>query len=43
MADIATIWHWPLQSMCDMELGELMQWRAMAVDRYNLMHKKPDK
>lgn len=42
MADVAMLFHWPPQSMNDMELGELMYWRHMAVERHNAMHAPPD-
>lgn len=30
MADIATIFHWPLSEMTGMELAELAAWRERA-------------
>lgn len=39
MADIAAIFHWPLSELERMELAELMQWRALAVDRWNTMNR----
>lgn len=39
MADIAIIFHWPPAAMDPMELAELMQWRALAVQRWNEMNK----
>ncbi|MEO7467870.1 MAG: GpE family phage tail protein, partial [Sphingobium limneticum] len=33
MADIAIIFHWPPQSMADMDLSDLMQWRSHAAKR----------
>ncbi|MBZ0134690.1 MAG: GpE family phage tail protein [Rhodanobacter sp.] len=38
MADVALIFHWPPAVMHPMELGELMDWRALAVERHNAMH-----
>lgn len=38
MADIAAIFHWPLSELERMDLPELMQWRALAVDRWNTMN-----
>lgn len=33
MADIATVFHWSLESMDAMPLGELADWRQRAYDR----------
>lgn len=33
MADVAIIFHWPPQSMADMDLSELMAWRDQAAKR----------
>ena len=33
MADVAYLLHWPPDTMHPMELGELMQWRHLAVQR----------
>lgn len=38
MADVAIVLHWPPSAMDPMELGELMRWRRLAVDRHNAMH-----
>lgn len=41
MADIALIFHWPLSDLQAMDVGELMMWRSLAVDRWNAMHPPP--
>jgi hypothetical protein len=33
MADIATLWHWPLADMCALTVPELMAWHKRALDR----------
>lgn len=33
MADIAAVFHWPLESLDRMSFGELMAWRTRAIDR----------
>lgn len=38
MADIAAIFHWPLSELAAMEILDLIDWRARAVDRWNRMH-----
>jgi len=38
MADIAMIWHWPPAVMRAMSIEELMEWHALAVERYKLMY-----
>ena len=38
MADIALIFHWPPAAMTDMAVGELLHWRALAVQRHNHLH-----
>lgn len=30
MADIATVFHWPLADLCDLSLLELAEWRQRA-------------
>ncbi|WP_081767168.1 GpE family phage tail protein [Hylemonella gracilis] len=30
MADLATVWHWPLSEMLPMSLGDLAAWRERA-------------
>ncbi|TMJ19012.1 MAG: GpE family phage tail protein [Alphaproteobacteria bacterium] len=39
MADIAFVFHWPPDRLDEMELGELIHWRALAVQRFNDVHK----
>ena len=43
MADIAAVFHWRPADMDPMELGELMHWRQLAVERHNAMHAPQDK
>lgn len=38
MGDIAMIFHWPPDSMYDMALEELINWRAIAIDRHNAIN-----
>ncbi len=38
MADVAYLLHWPPDTMHPMELGELMHWRHLAVQRHNAAH-----
>ena len=38
MADIAMIFHWPPAAMQDMDVGELLHWRNLAVQRHNAQH-----
>ncbi|HEY0624661.1 GpE family phage tail protein [Sphingomonas sp.] len=33
MADLAVVFHWPPSAMAEMDLGELMAWRAQAERR----------
>ncbi|WP_288739549.1 GpE family phage tail protein [uncultured Rheinheimera sp.] len=42
MADIATIWHWPLSEMAAFELEELASWHEKALDRWNKINKASD-
>ena len=42
MADVAMLLHWPPSIMHPMELGELMHWRHLAVERHNAMNAPPD-
>lgn len=42
MADIATVFHWPPSAMDPMEVVELLEWRELAVDRWNAIHGKGD-
>jgi hypothetical protein len=37
MADIATVFHWPPSAMDAMSLGELMRWRAAAIERLPIL------
>ena len=41
MADIAAVFHWRPADMDPMELGELMNWRALALDRVKQMNPSP--
>lgn len=43
MADVAMLLHWTPETMHLMELAELMQWRHLAVERYNAMHAPPER
>jgi len=38
MADIAAIFHWTPAAMDGMDLAELMDWRQLAVRRFNQMN-----
>ena len=38
MADVAMLLHWPPATMHPMELGELMHWQALAIDRFQQMN-----
>jgi hypothetical protein len=38
MADVAAIFHWPPDVMDAMTLPELMDWRALAVERWQQMN-----
>lgn len=38
MADVAMLLHWTPDTMDAMGLGELMQWRHLAVERHNAMN-----
>lgn len=33
MADIACVFHWPPETMCDMDIFELARWREKARQR----------
>lgn len=37
MADIAAIFHWPRSQMEGLSIEELIEWRDLAVERWNLM------
>ena len=41
MADVAAVFHWRPADMDPMELGELMNWRALALDRFKQMNPSP--
>jgi len=36
---VAFIFHWPLGDLLAMDLGELIEWRGRAVDRWNTAHR----
>lgn len=38
MADIAAIYHWTPETMEAMPLGDLVEHRSRAVERWNRMH-----
>lgn len=38
MADLAAVFQWRPADMDQMELEELMDWRALAIDRYKQMN-----
>ena len=40
MADIALIFHWPPNVMNEFDLDELLQWRELAVQRWNDVHQE---
>lgn len=42
MADVAMLLHWSPPAMHPMELGELMQWRQLAVERHNALNAPPE-
>ena len=33
MADLAVVFHWPPNTMRDMEIDELLEWHRLARDR----------
>lgn len=37
MATIAAVFHWPLATMEDMPIEELMTWHELAIERWNRM------
>lgn len=43
MADIAAVFHWAPAAMADMTITEILDWRDLAVERWNRMHAAPDK
>lgn len=43
MADIAAVFHWTPETMATMTVGEIVNWRNRAVDRWNKMHAPPDR
>lgn len=38
MADIAAVFHWPLSELRALPLDELLDWRDLAITRWNRMH-----
>jgi len=40
MADIATVFHWTPDVMDPMSVPELLDWRKLAVDRWNRINGK---
>jgi len=40
MADIAAVFHWPLDKLESMEVDELFRWQRLAVARWNAMNGK---
>ncbi|MDT8428487.1 MAG: GpE family phage tail protein [Pseudomonadales bacterium] len=38
IADIAFIFHWGLDSIVQMRVGEIIQWRDRALGRWNQVH-----
>lgn len=42
MADVAMLLHWAPDTMNPMDLGELMRWRHLAVQRHNAMNAPPE-
>lgn len=43
MADVAYLLHWTPDTMHGMELGELLRWRNLAVERHNAVNAPPSK
>lgn len=43
MADIAAIFHWPLSELSALTVGELLDWRDRAIDRWNSMYGEEEK
>lgn len=39
MADIAAVFHWPLSELRMLDPAELVLWRDLAVERWNVMNK----
>lgn len=37
MADIATVFHWPPSAFDRMTIGQLMSWRAAAIERLPIL------
>lgn len=35
MADVATVFHWSLSDLAELDVGELMKWHALALERAN--------
>ncbi|WP_330166620.1 GpE family phage tail protein [Comamonas koreensis] len=42
MADVAYLFHWPLESLERMDLADLMRWHGLAVQRHNAAHALPE-
>ena len=42
MADLAMLFHWRPADMQAMELGELLHWRSLAVERHNQLNATPE-
>jgi Phage P2 GpE. len=38
MADIAAVFHWPLSELQALSIDELLDWRDLAIERWNHMH-----
>lgn len=38
MADIAAVFHWPLSELKALTVDELLDWRDLAIRRWNHMH-----
>ncbi|MEJ5128909.1 GpE family phage tail protein [Comamonas sp. MYb21] len=43
IADIAFLFNWPLDQLERMELGELLSWRRLAVERHNAINAPPER
>lgn len=38
MADLALVFHWTLETMSALSLGELAHWRGLAIEKWNAVH-----
>lgn len=38
IGEIAAIFHWPLNDLLELDLGDLLRWHAVAVDTHNRMN-----